>query len=85
VGVQTDFPPHPHPLPCLRRSACPPHEALGGGASRRQAPGEREKSAIFKLMPMPGGHPRTMKMVVLYFLKLSPWQKVGFDLVPLSP
>jgi len=23
--------------PCLRRSACPPHEALGGGASRRQA------------------------------------------------
>jgi len=24
--------------PCLRRSACPPHEALGGGASRRQVP-----------------------------------------------
>ena len=27
--------------PCLRRSACPPHKALAGGASRRQA-----KSAI---------------------------------------
>ncbi len=24
-------------LPCLRRSACPPHEASGGGATRRQA------------------------------------------------
>ncbi|MDI6763776.1 MAG: hypothetical protein QME83_12210 [Thermodesulfobacteriota bacterium] len=23
--------------PCLRRSACPPHEASAGGASRRQA------------------------------------------------
>ena len=29
--------PHPRPPPCLRRSACPPHEALGGGATRRQA------------------------------------------------
>jgi hypothetical protein len=25
--------------PCLRRSACPPHKALGGGATRRQAQG----------------------------------------------
>src|SRR4030042_5539376 len=28
--------PHPYPPPCLRRSACPPHEALGGGGSGRQ-------------------------------------------------
>jgi hypothetical protein len=25
------------PSTCLRRSACPPHEASAGGASRRQA------------------------------------------------
>jgi len=30
------YPPHP----CLRRSACPPHKALAGGASCRQAAGE---------------------------------------------
>ena len=34
--------PSPRPLPCLRRSACPPHEASAGGASRRQAAGERD-------------------------------------------